>query len=362
MFVETRYSCGLLLAAALCACSTGGAPSTGIPSDPPPPLRYQTDVKLRPEAVALVGSLADGLSGVDAVVNFDHPELLMVGFPLYVLRWRLAPDGAVWFNVVSSEHRGLYRATPDWFTRSDERDLWSYPGDPTGNDQRISGPCDLDPDNDVIAFVVQQGTGEVAYRCKIGPGLEWYDTRGVVRARDLLRVLAWNANGRMLATNRDGVDGVLAPDGSFRPLLNHVIAGELDIRAARAHGDGFWVAAGDLPAGIAPTEMWRYSLSSDGFATPDGVFAPAPPDFYCGSPDQYIGYPTSEELSAAGELYGIGFGPVLSTWRDVVCHRPLLPGTAEIVYDEALDPRISSPSAPFWTRINTHFSQLVTGP
>lgn len=357
------YRLVLPVAAALCACTSGEGSSAATPSEPKLPRTYQADVKLDPGAVALFGTLAEGIGVLGAVANLDHPELAMVGFPGETHHVRVAPDGAIWFNVASiGALRGLYRATPDGFTRDEVfDDHWHYPADPTSNDRRISGPCDLDPDNDVLAFVIQEGTGEVAYRCKSGIGFPWYDAHGVVRARDLERVWAWNANGLMLARSRYGVDALFAPDGTFRQLKP-----PLEIRAARAHGDGFWVAAPDLPPEWPPTAMLRYFISPEGIATLDGVFAPAPPEFYCGSPDQPIGYPMSEELSAAGELYGIGYGPPIFTWRDVVCRRPLLPGTTEVVYDEALDPRRDGSAAPtrdrpvLWTRI--HMSRLVTGP
>lgn len=65
--------------------------------------------------------------------------------------------------------------------------------------------------------------------------------------------------------------------------------------------------------------------------------------------------------------YGIGFGPPIFTWRDVVCRRPLQPGATELVYDEALDPRKTTAPAPsdhpeIWVRINVMASRLVTGP
>jgi hypothetical protein len=358
----------LVLGAALCACGGGGGSRTDAPP-PQGPRRYQANVTLDPSGVALVGTLAEGMSVYDVVANFDRPDLAMVGFPDFAIQqMRVAPDGAVWFSLPDTEAKGLYRATPDWFTQDEAfPQYWSYPGAPTENDLHLADRCDTDPRDAVNAFVIQQGTGKIAYRCRIGPGLEWYGADGVVLARDLERVRAWNENGLMLATNRDGVDGVLSPDGTWWSLVNHVMAGPLDIRAARAHGDGFWVAAPDLPAGLMPSAMWRFTISSSGFATVDGEFAAAPEGFYCGSPDQDIGYPSSEALSSAGDLYGIGFGPVISTWRDVVCRRRLQPSTTEIVYDEGLDPRTNAVPAPadhpeIWVRINVMASRLITGP
>ncbi len=347
---------------ALAACGSGT-------HDTPGPPTWRATVTLDPARVALHGTLAEGMCSAGALANLDRPDLPVVGFPCGASQTRLRPDGQVLYLIWSGGapadpmRKGIFRMAPDvatLLTTYSLPELWEYPPDPAANDARLATACDGSADNEVHAYVLQQGTGEVAYRCLIDPELAWRDARGAVIARDLLDVYAWNENGLLLGRDRLERVVVVAPGGSSTEVWTLPDA----VHVARAYGDGFRVVTVDPAAPL--TGMARFTVSPSGETALEGAYAPAPDGFDCGRVPLGL-FDAPEALSADGDLYELGFGPAVQTLREVVCRKPLAPGTAEIVYDELHDPTRSPGATPptgrpsWWVKIHMG-DMLVTGP
>lgn len=296
--------------------------------------------------VLIWGTLSEGSCGADAISSVMTPSRVQVGFGCYTDGFDAAvvsPTGRVHYIDWGKDPRRLMVFVPDSFKV--EGRTRSYPPNGTGNDTQVPTPaCGIT--EDVGAFVMQAGTGAIAYNCGDGGGTNtYYNIAGEVVASGQ-RLLAWNASNHMLARGSSSQFLVLTPERIVLPVTG--LPTYQSFIDARAHATGFRVA---LSLTTDVQQLWH--IGNDGVATLEGTYGTFPENVYSGA----FGV-----LDGAGALYAESTRQD-KVFVDVVVRRSPdgAPGTT--VYSEDSAPAAVNASANYEQLFNfMHISYLFAGP
>lgn len=298
--------------------------------------------------VFLWGTLMEGACYLDAISNVMTPERVQVGFDCdtngFQFHGVLAPDGRVRYVDWGLKPRRIRTFIPDAFTH--DKDGGHYPSNGNDNDPILPAPgCDASAD--IASFILQAGTGEVAYSCgAYGPGTKYYNLAGAVVQPGPYRLLSWNASDVMLV--RDDFDSisVMSPSRSVLGIQGLELTGDI-LMDVRAHATGFLVAV-RVPDQAG--QLWH--ISNEGTATLLTNYGGLPPGAYTNP---------WGVLDSTGALFQTGGSVGYS--GDVILRRPADGSTATVVYAESNAPEIVNVAAKFGRLYNMiHGAYLFTPP
>lgn len=300
--------------------------------------------------VLLWGTLMEGTCGYDAISSVFSPTRLQVGFDCYtdgVLRDSVvAPNGRIYYVDWGAKPRRVKVFVPDRFKV--EKDIRSYPPDGVANDTVLSAPG-CKSDEDVGTFVMQAGTGSIAYNCGVSGGLTYYNPAGEVVSSGY-RLSAWNGADYLLASNNTYQLVVLTPSRTAIPVTGLPFDWSYIIDQ-RAYASGFRVAI-HRSGNTNKDELWR--IDNEGVPTYEGTYGAFPENL-----SSNVG---GGELDSAGALF------TTTSWSnkwfvDAVVKRPPDGATGTVVYSEDEAPEKVNYSANYEKVFNfMHGSYLFTGP
>lgn len=280
--------------------------------------------------VYLLGTLAEGACGRDALADPRRPTQVAMGFGCYVSSPKLS--GASLYYLDSFASGPVYRFVPDPPVRTTSGSGWTYPTNPRQNDAVVPTP----PCADVSRFFPSPD-GRLLYQCASS---DWYMDGQQVSLPASSSPVALGS-GRLILLYRVGLGYALsAPDGGATPL-RAADGGALVLGTPtgpfRSNQQGFWLVSGSGPRS-------RYLVRPDGTATSEGQYAALPAGF---SGSQAV-------LDSAGKLVLMG--------TDAIAEVPLSPATSSIIYTEANATPNNWDATPPRLYVKIHISDLVTGP
>jgi hypothetical protein len=306
--------------------------------------------------VLIWGTLSPGSCDSDAISSVLSPTRVQVGFGCNTTSSLehavLSPSGRIYYlDGEESPHR-VKIFVPDGFKL--EGRTRSYPPNGPANDTRVAAPKCGDTE-DVRSFVMQAGTGAIAYTCGNTEVRSFYNSAGDVVASGY-RMLAWSAEDFMLGEQNYSHDLVVrTPSRTLIPVTG--LPFDWSFVDARAHPTtGFWLAGYRFNSGTGITARQLWHVANNGVATLQGEYGPVP---------ENVGNVTyASALDSAGALYvesehnvaGKGF-------VDVVVKRVADGSTGTIIYSEASAPESVNYRANFERVFNfMHISYLFAGP
>ena len=325
-------------------------------ADGPPVFDDEWCEKFDPRAVHLAGTYQQGAAYLTALVRPQQPRASCIGFETYAEQFWIRPGDhrVVWLELFENDAIRVFTPdTPEWID-----DAWVYPLDPYANDELIptTACAQVDQYNDWWGprqLLLHPVDGTIIYTCMSDlPQRIYYDQSGtpLLTTKDDIAIAVGN-DWTLLTTEWERFAGTLriAPPG--QPPLP--VAGPdpaAHVLAARAHGDGFWVAL--LPAGDGPLERWYITgpLAQDNVQ--DGTYTPTEH----GNPP----YATDRiaRLTGNGELvYMVEVEQIV----DVIVRASVAPGPSTVIYSEQGAPAVSWPTDPH-PFVYQHVSTLFTGP
>lgn len=272
----------------------------------------------------------------------------------------LAPSGSiVYSDIEGAAGSHIRKFVPDAFEYDQTKKIWGYPQSPKTNDPEVvpRTKCASTLLSGIrgTEWVMQGGTGAILYDCIVNSIDNWYDAAGTLRISGV-KLRAWNASNYLFGQSDSSSQWVVfSPAGAIVPITGIDTTVDLPV-FVRSHGAGFYLLT-VVDVTVLKTGVYkRFVVDDSGAATLEGTFARLP--------SGYTSYATpvfdNPVLDAAGDLYS--FGTDTASYG-VVVHRPLLPGTATVLYDENLP--ANDPTADrFYTRLMGHgtSSRLITGP
>ncbi|MBN8228399.1 hypothetical protein JYK02_12890 [Corallococcus macrosporus] len=299
--------------------------------------------------VLIWGTLMEGICGYDAISSVLTPLRVQVGFGCYTTSVYddavVSPNGRVYYVDRAADPQRVKIFNPDPFKV--EGGKRTYPPQATDNDTKLPAPgCKAD--QDLGTFVLQAGTGAIAYSCNLaGTDTTYYDTNGAVVAAGY-ELLAWNADNHLLAQTGGFKLFVLTPDRTPLPVTG--LPSGWAFRDARATTAGFWLAIS-----LSGTDFQLWRVGHDGVATLQGN--------YGALPQGVTGY-SAGVLDRSGALYVEGtLRDATGDLVDIVVQRPPDGTTATIVYSEANAPEKVNYAADYKVLFNfMHISYLFAGP
>ncbi|NMO23192.1 hypothetical protein HPC49_52315 [Pyxidicoccus fallax] len=297
--------------------------------------------------VLIWGTLSEGSCGHDAISSVMTPTKAEVGFKCYTdtafNEAILSPGGLVHYVDGDSDPHRLKVFVPDRFKVDGERR--SYPQNGPDNDIVISTPaCG---NEDVSDFIMQGGTGAVAYTCDNVGGYTYYDIEGQVVSSEH-QVHAWNGGDYMLAYGIGLGLVVLSPERE--PTKVTGLPNDYSFIDARARSaTGFWLAIRRITADTE--ELWY--VRNDGVATREGTYGAFPA----------LAHSTGGGvLDSAGALFAESSRKD-EVFADIVVKRPADGTTGTIVYDESTAPEKANGASNYTDLFNfMHISYLFSGP
>jgi hypothetical protein len=297
-----------------------------------------------PAAVSMWGTLDPAACGRRAVAPVLAPEQARVGFDCAGPGGPAAigPLGDLFYTSAAGSGRGVGRFEPDAASWSGG---WILPASPLANDPVVVAP-DACAGAGLDHWLLQAGSGDVLYACPAAGGYDYFDAAGAPRFAGP-RVLAWTAGGARLTRTGSGFQVV---DGAGAAVPVAGLGPSLEVLAARAHGEAFWLVDG---AGFGAPR--RYEVGAAGRAVFDGSYAALPPGVAVDAPAA-----ETARLDGAGVLWQRGS----DGGGAVVVRRPLAPAAAEVAYREAAAPPGSNDLSveAFGPYVLLQGGPLVTGP
>ncbi|RKH47870.1 hypothetical protein D7X12_01300 [Corallococcus sicarius] len=271
--------------------------------------------------VLIWGTLSEGACYQDAISSVLTPARAQVGFGCYGSgrgNATVSPTGRIHYINEEKTPQRVVVFVPDSFKI--EGRTRSYPSNGNENDTRLPAPaCGIA--EDVGAFVMQAGTGAIAYTCGSGGGTNiYYNVAGEVVSSGQ-RLMAWNASNHLLARGPSSLEFlVLTPERIVLPVTG--LPAFHTFIDARAHATGFRMA---LSQAATVQQLWH--IGHDGVATLEGTYGTFPEDVYSGE----FGL-----LDGAGALYTPS-GRRDKAFVDVIVRRSLdgAPGTTVYAEDSA---------------------------
>ncbi|RKG92861.1 hypothetical protein D7V88_04665 [Corallococcus terminator] len=295
--------------------------------------------------VLLWGTLDEGFCGADAISSVMTPTRVQAGFGCYThgdSNAFVSPSGRVYYREGDGNPARVKIFVPDTFPLKDK--TRSYPSDGPKNDTRLPAP-ECGATQDVWNFIMQAGTGAIAYSCS-GDGLTYHRLEGGVVATGH-QVLSWNASGHMLAVG-SGYDLIVLTPDQTAIRITGLPGNQLDTIDTRAHPTGFLLA-------MRPTsgvqELWH--VDNAGVSERVGTYGAHP---------ENVSQNGGGVLDAAGNLYARS-SLTDELFVDVIVRRPADGSPGTIVYNENSAPGTVNAAANFERRFNfMHGSTLFTGP
>jgi hypothetical protein len=234
------------------------------------------------------------------------------------------------------------RFVPDAFVL--DRTNRRIPPNPTANDIAVPTPgCE---GRNIAAFVVQAGTGAVAFSCE---GRTYRDGQGDILTTEY-RLLAWNASNHKLGNGSFDDLFVLTPTGEALPVTG--LSGSRSFTDARAHpsGVGFWLAFTPT-GGFTVQQLWY--IDNAGVATLHTTYGAFPPNVRAAAPGI---------VDSTGALHTQTVLDV-EPYTELVVRRPADGSPGTVVYSEGNAPSPVNVGANY-ERLYTfmHQSYLFAGP
>ncbi|TSC23218.1 hypothetical protein [Corallococcus sp. Z5C101001] len=297
--------------------------------------------------ILLLGTLSEGACYMDAVSSILTPTQVQVGFGCGTVGFKLAPNGRIYYIDRDASPDQLKIFVPDSF--KNEKGIRTYPSDPARNDIVIPTPkCGT---GNVVEYLMQAGTGGIAYRCAdtMNSSREYYTLQGAVLTSAYSPV-AWNADDFILAY-RDSYTTmfVLTPDRTAIQVTGLPTRPPISI-SARAHPTGFLFATFDYLQG-GPEQLWH--IDHQGVATLKGTYG----DFPREAP-----WRTGGILDSEGALYSMS-SITSPKFVDLIVKRAFDGSTGTVVYSEASAPEDVNYTSNFTRLFNLiHASTLFSGP
>ncbi|RKH54582.1 hypothetical protein D7V93_25365 [Corallococcus llansteffanensis] len=296
--------------------------------------------------VLIWGTLSEGACYADAISSVLTPTRAQVGFGCYSSvddNAVVSPSGRVHYIDGEKDPARLKVFVPDAFKV--EGRTRSYPSDGAANDTQLPTPgCSAT--QDVASFVMQAGTGAIAYNCGgVGGGNTYYNLQGGVVASGH-RLIAWNASDHLLASETSSDLVVLTPTRTVVPVTGLPV--DRTFIDARARPTGFRLA---LFRSTDVQQLWH--IDQEGVATLEGTYGAFPENVYGG------GYGV---LDSAGALH-VESSRRDKVFVDVVVRRPADGSPGTIVYSEDSAPASVNYAANYEQLFNyMHISYLFAGP
>ncbi|NOJ82360.1 hypothetical protein [Myxococcus xanthus] len=302
--------------------------------------------------VLIWGTLSQGSCGNDGISSVMSPTRVQVGFDCesrsYFDAPVVSPNGRVYYMDAGTKPKRVKIFVPDTFPS--ENGVRSYPRNGTRNDTLVPAPA-CSATDDVSRFVMQAGTGDIAYTCSGHMGLmTYYDRAGAVVA-STMRVIAWNASDYMLGDRNSSELFLMTPERTDRrvmglPLEYSAMTSVVD---ARAHPTGFMVAFRRIDT--RTMELWH--IDHDGIATLDGTYGAVP---------ENINAANAGVLDATGALYSQGTRTDV-VFIDVIIRRRPDGTVGTVVYSEDSAPASVNFGSNYERLFNfLHISELFAGP
>ncbi|QQR47092.1 hypothetical protein JKA73_13930 [Myxococcus xanthus] len=302
--------------------------------------------------VLIWGTLSEGSCNHDGISSVMSPTRVQVGFGCYSSSDRdaafVSPSGRVYYLDGEEKPKRVKIFVPDTFPS--ENGVRSYPFNGSRNDTLVPAPA-CSATDDVSSFIMQAGTGAIAYTCSSHTGpITYYDRAGAVVVSGF-RVLAWNASGYMLGARDTSKLHLLTPERSERLVsgLPDRFIDSISVVDVRAHSTGFMMAVRRQVTNTL--ELWR--IDHEGVATFDGTYGAVP---------ENANPTTAGVLDMTGALYSES---LLTTGAhpDIIVRRRPDNTVGTIIYSEDSAPASVNYGSNYERLFNfLHISILFTGP